>query len=200
MSMSLTEDFARHTPEHKLGALILSHSGDWTESDFEALPVDVPSELHDGSLILTPSPRNEHMDASLGLAMVFRQHAANPHTVSMEVDVYCGRNGTCIRKPDLLVLKRPQRGRPIPQENLVLVGEVVSPGSKDEWGDKMTDYADAGIEWYFIAQETPDGYRAELHRIAQPGRYELHSEAPAAGVLSMPEPFGFDVVLDDLAY
>lgn len=74
------------------------------------------------------------------LANQFVEMVDDPAVVGMEVDVYCGRDRGCVRKPDVLVLADPEDGRPIAPDNLLLVGEVVSPGSKDEWGDKLRDY------------------------------------------------------------
>lgn len=92
----------------------------------------------------------------------------------------------------------PEEGRPIAPDNLLLVGEVVPPGSKDEWGDKMTDYADAGIPWYLIVQDTADGYRAELHRLSEAAGYELVETAEPAGSPRLPEPFDGSIDMSTL--
>ena len=117
----------------------------------------------------------------------------------MEVDVYCGPDWTCVRKPDVLVLVDPEDGRPIPPDNLLLVGEVASPGSKDEWGDKMADYADAGIPWYLIVKESDSGFRAELYRLETAGRYVLAETAGPGGKLRVPEPFDGSIDLSTLS-
>lgn len=187
------------SPQYVLGDLIMSHSGPWTLEEFESIPPEVSVELHEGKLILTPSATFGHMRASRRLADHFDDLVDDPDVVGMEVDVYCGRNRSCVRKPDVLVLADPEEGRPIAPDNLLLVAEVVSPGSKDEWGDKMTDYADAGIPWYLIVQDTKDGYRAELHHLADSGEYELVEDVNPADVLRLPEPFDGSIDLRTLA-
>ncbi|MEV0645557.1 hypothetical protein AB0I28_09860 [Phytomonospora sp. NPDC050363] len=50
-------------PNEALWRGALDHVGPWTESDFNALPEGFGVELHDGLLILTPSPAAEHQCA-----------------------------------------------------------------------------------------------------------------------------------------
>ncbi|MGH8877679.1 MAG: Uma2 family endonuclease [Stackebrandtia sp.] len=184
MTMMIERPPSQQTPQYALGELIMSHSGPWTIEEFEALPPEVSVELHEGKLILTPSATFGHMRAG--------------RRVGMKVDVYCGSDGNCVRKPDVLVLVDPEDGRPIPPDNLLLVGEIVSPGSKDEWGDKMADYADAGIPWYLIVQEVGEGFRAELHHLEEPGRYELVASAGPGEELRVPKPFDGSIDLSTL--
>ncbi|HZE37494.1 MAG TPA: Uma2 family endonuclease [Stackebrandtia sp.] len=198
--MMIEQDQIRLTPEFQLGKMLMSHTGEWTLDEFETIPTEVSVELHDGNLIMTPSAMPEHMYASGELVLLFRETVKHRPQVNMGVDVYCGCDSRCIRKPDLLILREPQHGRPIPSANLLLVGEVVSPGSRDEWGDKMRDYADGGIEWYLIVQETPAGFRGELHRLDESGKYRLVVEAEPAGELKLPEPFELDINLRELSY
>lgn len=181
----------------ELGELIVFHGGEWTEADYEALPSGVRAELHDGRLILVPSPTSEHMLASLELAVLFRRIIGNRKLVLQEVDVRMA-SGRRYRAPDILVLKEWRRGRPMPPENVLLVGEVLSPGGGEEYGEKMTAYLDAGIEWYLIVEETPAGFRGECYRRGT-DKYELVAEAGPAGTLTLPEPFAATLNLRDLS-
>jgi hypothetical protein len=190
---------ARQVPDVRLDLadLILFHGGEWTEADYEALPRGVRAELHDGRLILVPSAEPSHMLASIELAVMFRGITGDRRRVLQEVDVRMA-GGRRYRTPDLLVLHRWHRKRPIPPSDVLLVGEIISPGGGEEYGDKMTAYFDAGIEWYLIVEETPAGFQGELYRLGVE-KYELVSQAPAAGALELPAPFGASINLRDLS-
>jgi len=199
----MTEPARVDPPNHaadearELGELVLFHGGEWTEADYEALPAGVRAELHDGRLILTPSPTYQHMLASLELSVLFRGIIGDRRRVVQEVDVRMA-DGRRYRAPDVLVLKEGRRGRPQPPRNVVLVAEVVSPGGGEERGDKMVAYQDAGIEWYLIVEETPAGFLGELYRL-DAGKYTLVSDAPPAGVLRLPAPFDAEIRLRELS-
>lgn len=180
-----------------LGELIIFHGGEWTEADYEALPDGVRAELHDGRLILVPSPSAEHMLASRLLANRLAKSVSDDRLVLQEVDVRMA-DGHRYRTSDVLVLHEPARGRPLDPRNVVLVCEIVSPSGGDERGDKMTAYAEAGIEWYLIAEETPDGFLGELYRLRD-GEHELIAKAPPATALTLPAPFGTIIDLSALS-
>lgn len=190
---------ARQVPDERLelADLILFHGGEWTESDYEALPAGVRAELHDGRLILPPSPEPSHMLASKRLVRSLERFVNDDRLVLQEVDVRMA-DGHRYRTPDVLLLRRWQRKRPIPPADVVLVGEVISPGGGEERGAKMAAYFDAGIEWYLIVEETPAGFRGECYRRAAE-KYELVAEAPPAGALALPEPFDAAIDLRDLS-
>lgn len=192
MKTSQRDDVSR-----ELGDLILFHGGEWTEADFNALPDGVRAELHDGRLILTPSPTSEHMLASKRLARWVERFVDDDRLVLIEVDVRMA-DGRRYRAPDVLMLREWQRGRPMDPTNVLFVGEVVSPGGGEEYGGKMTAYFDAGIEWYLIVEETPAGHTGELYRRGD-SKYELVSEAGPAGMLKFPEPFSAELDLRSLS-
>ena len=180
-----------------LGELILFHGGEWTEADYEALPDGVRAELHDGRLILVPSPTAEHMLTSRRLAKHFDTLMADDRLVLQEVDVRMA-DGRRYRRPDVSVLREPASGRPLDPRNVVLVCEIISPGGGDERQEKLTAYADAGIEWYLITEQTEDGYLGELYRL-QDGKYQLLVKAPPAGTLTLPAPFDSAIDLRTLS-
>lgn len=184
-------------PRTALGELILFHGGEWTETDFEALPDGVRAELHDGRLILVPSPSAEHMLTSRRLAKRFDVAVGDDRLVLQEVDVRMA-DGHRYRRPDVLVLHEPARGRPMDPGNVLLVCEVISPTDGDERGEKMTAYAEAGIEWYLITEETDTGFLGELYRLRD-GRYELLVKTPPAGTLTLPAPFNATLDLATLS-
>ncbi|HEY3506714.1 MAG TPA: Uma2 family endonuclease [Actinocatenispora sp.] len=180
-----------------LGELILFHRGEWTEADFEALPQGVRAELHDGRLILTPSPNSEHIRAAKRLERFLERFVEDDSLVLRELDVRMA-GGRRYRAPDVMVLHEWRRGRPMDPANVILVGEVISPGGGDEYGEKMTAYAESGIEWYLIVQETPAGFTGEFYRLTD-GAYQLVSRGEPAGRLDLPDPFNATIELRELS-
>ncbi|WP_279581988.1 Uma2 family endonuclease [Fodinicola feengrottensis] len=145
--------------------------------------------LHDGRLILVPEPTYEHQYAARVLANDLSEAIGDPHLVVGPVDVRMA-DGHRYRSPDLVVLRSRYRGRPADPQNVQLVAEIVSPGGGDEYDQKMIVYAEAGIAWYLIVQETPAGYFAELYELeTTSNKYVRHSATAPAGELDLPEPF-----------
>lgn len=106
--------------------------------------------------------------------------------------------GRRYRTPDVVVLREPARSRPLDPRNVLLACEIISPGGGDERSVKKTAYAEAGIEWYLILEETPDGFLGELYRLDRKA-YALVTETPPGGRLELPAPFDAPIPLHDLA-
>lgn len=105
-------------------------------------------------------------------------------------------DGQRYRTPDVIVMRKPARSRPLDPRNVLLACEIVSPGG-DERGIKKTVYAEAGIEWYLIVEETPAGFLGELHHL-DGGAYAAAAQAPPSGMLELPKPFAAQLNLKDL--
>lgn len=178
-----------------LGELILYHGGEWTEADYEALPDGVRAELHDGQLILLPGQTAEHSMATMQLSLALERITSDRQVIH-RVDMRMAE-GRRFRTPDVVVWREWQRDRPIDPRNVVMVCEIISPRPTDERGDKMTAYAEAGIEWYLVAEETSEGFLAELYRLKY-RRYDLLVKAPPAGSLTLPAPFDVEIDLSAL--
>lgn len=133
-------------------------------------------ELDRGRLIRRESGTPGHQSASLSLAMLLKNAARN----AVEAELYpCLRAsqdldtrlwdvpGATVRKPDVLVYRCLEEGRNrVWGYDLLLAVEIVSPSSRatDTGQDnrrtgfesKMTQYALAGIEHYWVVWLKPD--------------------------------------------
>lgn len=186
-------------PRTALGEMVAHHRGEWAEADYNAIPPGVSVELHDGRLILAPEPTYEHQYAAGDLRRQLGELIGDQHLVVGPVDVRMAK-GRRYRSPDAVVLRARYRGRPADPQNVRLVAEIVSPGGGDEYDQKMSVYAEAGIQWYLIAKETPAGYYAELFRLDPAiNQYVQHAAAPPADKLELPEPFDGILRLRDLS-
>ncbi len=96
-----------------------------------------------------------------------------------------GPNGDGGRIPDLTLWSRPQPRRVwLPLTDLLLVVEVVSPGSEatDEFL-KRHEYARAGIPRYWLVDRDA-AQTVTLHRLAASGAYDVVTKVPLAWLLT----------------
>lgn len=157
-----------------------------TIEDILALPDDAPRvELRDGVIIVVPSPTFGHQKISHRLWRWFEDHAPREFEPSAATGVLLGLNQTL--EPDVLLLRAETLrygNHYAPAEDVVLVVEVVSPGTKRrDRLEKPADYAAAGIRHYWrIEQDPPHVYAYEL--VGE--RYELVAESAEELVLANP--------------
>ncbi|WP_233219584.1 Uma2 family endonuclease [Micromonospora sp. RP3T] len=94
------------------------------------------------------------------------------------------RGGVGGRIPDLVVWSKAQvDGVWLPAADVLLVAEIVSPGSDGiDTVTKRSEYAAAGIPQYWIVEQDP-AQTVTMHRLAGE-RYEVRATMPLAWVLN----------------
>ncbi|MGW0249720.1 Uma2 family endonuclease [Nocardia goodfellowii] len=118
-------------------------------------------EIVDGNAVRCAEPTRAHQKAARVLVNMLEDAArdylrANPEDcldVSGDFDVVLWEvPSTTIRSPDAALFEcAPDELRPLPARFLKVIVEVVSPRhTKTDRVDKMAEYADAGIPWYWI--------------------------------------------------
>ncbi len=150
------------------------------------LPEDAPRvELIDGVMRVVPSPIEDHQDIAALLWMWLRAHAPGEFKATMAVGVAVAFNKSY--EPDVL-LKRADGiadRHLILAENMILVVEVVSPGSeKTDRFDKPFRYAEAGIPFFWRVERNP--LRVHAYKL-DGGIYK--EQAESADELVVDEPF-----------
>lgn len=127
-----------------------------TYDDYAALPEDGNRyELHEGELVMTPSPRTRHQSVIGNLHLLMaghvRRHALGEVYVS-PIDVILSR--ITVLQPDLVYVETGRLG--VVTERAIegaptLVVEVLSPstGARDR-GAKQALYAQYGVPYYWI--------------------------------------------------
>ncbi|MEV5839971.1 Uma2 family endonuclease [Nocardia sp. NPDC052112] len=138
-----------------------------TIADYVALDEDdqFHAELQEGALVMTPSPEPEHNLIGLELAVQVRAQLPPELIAVPDVDIDLqlepADGPATVRRPDLVVVRqieldrRKSEGGVLRASNVVVVVEIVSPGSRRmDYHTKRDEYADAGIPHYWIIDST----------------------------------------------
>ena len=170
-------EFPWEIPDHLLSIEEYAALGE-TDSGF--------TELVEGRLMMSPSPRPEHGLAMLELAHQLRPSVPEEFKTVAETDIDleltpAGGPGFS-RRPDLMVVskaelaRRRQEGGLLRATGVLLVVEIVSPGSKrTDYATKHDEYADAGIPFYWILDLDDPVSLVACHQAGELG----YQDAPA---------------------
>ncbi|WP_410655531.1 Uma2 family endonuclease [Amycolatopsis sp. lyj-112] len=164
------------------------------------------TELVEGRLVMSPSPKRRHNKALYALARQLESQLPDHLEFVQDIDVDLGLvppgQPGFARRPDLIIARR-QAGERIDAEDtmyhaddVVVVVEIVSPGSKrTDYVTKHGEYADAGIPHYWIVDLSEPVSLVSCHQAGELG----YQDAPAAtGEFGAAEPFPVKLDLDRL--
>jgi Uma2 family endonuclease len=112
-------------------------------------------ELSEGSLTMSPRPTLGHQHISRRLTRLLEDHLPEGLMVLPEIEVTTNASfPPSVRDPDIVVIRDrafEQRLARVPASDVVLVIEIVSPGSRGtDHVMKPHEYAKAGIANYWI--------------------------------------------------
>jgi len=178
-------------------ALPVPARNDWTAEDLDNLPDSYRYEIVDGALIMTPSPTTQHQELAHVLTAFVRAVVPRGWSAISDVDVVLTEDQRNTRRPDVVVYNRKHSGSKLRPEDVRLVVEIVSGGSKTE--DRVTKpvvYAEAGIPCYWRVEQEPVLSIVE-YQLTELGKYYEHS--PRAGVFTVDKPWPIEIDLDALA-
>lgn len=159
-------------------------------------------ELSEGTLIMSPRPHPRHERISRRVTRLLEDHLSAGLEAVPEIEVTTSASfPPSARDPDIVVVpdhvfeRRPAR---VPATDVVLVVEIVSPGSRGTGHVmKLHEYAKAGIENYWIVD--PDGpapdqflaYRLDGERYRQLSVFD-------GDRIQVDKPIGMEFTLDVL--
>ncbi|WP_236793614.1 Uma2 family endonuclease [Amycolatopsis sp. GM8] len=179
-----------------------------TVTEYAALGETEPgyTELQDGHLLMSPSPRPAHNRASKRLAYQLDAQIPERYEVFQDIDIDLELTSPdepgFSRRPDLIVVEREavehaeRDGTLIRAANVLIVIEIVSPSShRMDTVVKHGEYADAGIPHYWIV-DLDDPISLVAGHLAGEFGYQ---DAPAATrTFSTKEPFPIELDLNRL--
>ena len=178
-------------------ALPIPQRNDWTAEDLDNLPDNYRYEIVDGALIMTPSPTIEHQEIAHVLTEFLRRVVPPGWSAISDMDLVLTEDRRNTRRPDVVVYNRNRSGSKLRPEDVCLVVEIVSSGSKTE--DRVTkpvQYAEAGIASYWRVEQGPALSVVE-YQLAELGKYYEHSLR--AGVFKVDKPWPIEIDLDAVA-
>ncbi len=159
-------------------------------------------ELSEGTLIMSPRPSLWHQRVSRRLTRLLEDHLPDGLEAVPEIEVTTSASfPPSVRDPDIVVIPdrvfelRPAR---VPAAEVVLVVEIVSPGSRGaDHIMKLDEYAKAGIENYWIVDpDAPSHDRFLVYRLDG----EIYRRVPAldGDTVRVNEPTEMEFALDVL--
>jgi Uma2 family endonuclease len=112
-------------------------------------------ELSEGTLIMSPRPHPRHQRISRRLTRLLEDHLPDGLEAVPEIEVTTSASfPPSVRDPDIVVVRDrvfEERSVRVPAADVVLVVEIVSPGSRGtDHVMKLHEYAKAGIDNYWI--------------------------------------------------
>ncbi|MGV0746163.1 Uma2 family endonuclease [Mycolicibacterium sp. XJ870] len=128
-------------------------------------------ELSEGTLIMSPRPQLGHQRISKRLTRLLDDHLPDGLEAVPEIEVTTSAAfPPSVRDPDIAVIPDRLFGRRVsrvPAADVVLVIEIVSPGSRGTDNVmKLHEYAKAGIPHYWIVDpDAPTGDRFFAYRL-----------------------------------
>ncbi|MCC3327477.1 Uma2 family endonuclease [Nocardia abscessus] len=152
-----------------------------TLEDWIALPEDSSRsyELVEGVLVVSPKPVSQHQRAILRLGAQLEPQLPGTHGVLADTEVLIDEGPLpTIRVPDILVVPEAGIQANLPRydaADVLLAVEILSPGSRrTDRVTKFFDYAEAGIEYYWLIDLDKPTSLASYHLIDRD--YELVAE------------------------
>ncbi|MFF0143991.1 Uma2 family endonuclease [Amycolatopsis sulphurea] len=164
------------------------------------------TELVEGRVVMSPSPIRRHNRAAYRLSTILEPQLPPELDVNLDLDVDLGLTppgqAGFSRRPDFMITyraanERVDRDSAMFRANEVLVVvEVVSPGSKrTDHKTKHSEYAEAGIPFYWILDLTQPISLVVCHR---DGESRYRNGPAVTGVFTTTEPFPCKIDLNAL--
>jgi Uma2 family endonuclease len=175
----------------------------WTRADVLGLPEDCRAEVIEGTLVVNPSPLPIHQRLLRRLATELDPQIPPRWQFDIEVDVMLTEHPLTYLTPDIVVFDSgvSLTTRPIRGASVLLVAEIVSPGSRTkDRGAKPLVYAEAGIP-YLWRIETPSSGATEtqVHTFTLDNATEAYASTGVhQGRLVLDDPFPVKIELGPL--
>ncbi|MBI2966873.1 MAG: Uma2 family endonuclease [Bacteroidetes bacterium] len=191
------------TASGQLQSLIKEKKGNWTYSDYDLLPPELPCQIINGELTMSPAPYLKHQDISreieiLILGFISRHPQYKDCKVyDAPVDVVFDEGN--VFQPDLVFISSKNK-KIITEKNIQgapdLIVEILSPSTiKSDRGDKKEKYAQYKVPEYWIVD--PENKAVEIYELVK-GNYKIYSFAAQKGVVQSKVLKGFKMKIENV--
>ncbi len=158
-------------------------------------------EIVDGMVVVSPSASKRHNRLARILANALDACAGPDWNADGDFDVRLQDVPLTNRRPDVVVYRADTIDvTPTRPEHVLLVAEIVSPGS--ETTDrivKLDQYARAGIPFYWRAELTPTGIPVVYTYVLDPANRKYRDGAVFTGLVKATVPFPVQIDLASFA-
>ena len=166
----------------------------WTEAQCAGI------EIVDGMVLVSPSASKRHNRLARILANALDAAAGPEWNADIDFDVRLQDIPLNNRRPDVTVYRADTIDVvPTRPEHVVLVVEVVSPGS--ETTDRIVkadQYAKAGIAFYWRIEQAVTGVPITYTHVLDPATGRYHDAEVFTGVVKVSAPFSVEVDLGQI--
>jgi Uma2 family endonuclease len=166
----------------------------WTEERCAGI------EIVDGMIVVRPSPSKWHNRLARVLANALDTAAGPDWNADTDFDVRLQDVPLNNRRPDVTVYRADTIDiTPTRPEHVLLVVEVVSPGS--ETTDRIVkadQYAKAGIQFYWRVEQAANGVPIVYTYVLDPATRRYRDGDIFSGVVQLAAPFAFDIDLGQI--
>ncbi|MFG1811217.1 Uma2 family endonuclease [Streptomyces sp. NPDC049040] len=159
-----------------------------------SLPDGFKVELSGDTIVMLVGPSGIHQRNLLVVRRQFDAHSPSDLVPSENTDLVSPGVGKS-RNPDLTYLPAEvldTTDDQVPAETAVIAVELVSPSNpENDWVGKLRDYPIMGIPLYLVV----DAGLKTVTLFSRPdgGKYHRREDADFGEILSIPEPFGFEL-------
>jgi hypothetical protein len=154
-------------------------------------------EIVDGMVVMVPSASLQHNRLAKKVAVALEAAGAPEWFADLDFDVRLQDVPLTVRRPDIVVYRAGMVGvAPMRPEHVLLVGEVVSPGSETtDRVFKPEQYARAGIQFYWRIEQSPAGVPLVYTYVLDPAARTYRVGDVHTGVVeaAVPFPIKFDL-------
>ncbi|MFI5915334.1 Uma2 family endonuclease [Dactylosporangium sp. NPDC051541] len=166
----------------------------WTEEQCSGI------EIVDGMVLVSPSASKRHNRLARLLANALDAAAGPDWNADTDFDVRLHDVPLNNRRPDVTVYRADSIDvTPTRPEHVLLVVEVVSPGS--ETTDRIVkadQYAKAGIQFYWRVEQAATGAPLVYTYVLDPATGRYRDGAVGTGVVQVTAPFALEVDLSEI--
>jgi Uma2 family endonuclease len=157
-------------------------------------------EIMDGMVVMSPSPSARHNRVAKLVSVALEAASNGPWLADTDFDVRLRDIPLLNRRPDVIVYRSDSiDAAPKRPEHVLLIAEVVSPGSETvDRKTKPDEYATAGIEYYWRIEQVGIGIPVVHTYVLDPAAQVYRPTEVFTGIVKAIAPFAVEIDLREV--